>query len=47
MREPGFEPGSPRWQRDILTTELFTLIKHNHSYFLKLIISKKNKKHNI
>jgi hypothetical protein len=25
MREPGVEPGPPRWQRDILTTELLTL----------------------
>ena len=22
MRRPGLEPGSPRWQRDILTTVL-------------------------
>lgn len=24
MRERGFEPRSPRWQREILTTELLT-----------------------
>ena len=27
MRQPGIEPGPPRWQRGILTIELLALIK--------------------
>ncbi len=27
MRKPGFEPGSSRWQRDILTTVLLALLQ--------------------
>ncbi len=35
MREPGLEPGSERWQRPILTTELFTPIRISISLGLK------------
>ena len=37
MREPGFEPGSQRWQRHILTTILLTLELNMHPFFKNLI----------
>ena len=38
MREPGFEPGSPDWQSDILTTELLTLECKKEKEFKKILI---------
>lgn len=37
MREPRFELGSPRWQREILTTELLTHIKERIVGFKKIV----------
>ena len=28
MRHPGVEPGPPRWQREIITARLMTLLRH-------------------
>lgn len=36
MRLPGFEPGSPRWQRDILTTVLQARLAILVVYFTNL-----------
>ena len=37
MREPGIEPGSPRWQRDILTIKpLARVFVRRNKPFLRL-----------